>query len=211
MRQSSSRRSLAVMMAAAALVAGAVTSVAVPVALNAVPTSAVIATVDLESLISQLDEKNVAEASLKAYSESLRGELETLNKGLKDQENKVQVLDGAAKKEAFVKLIEMRANLKVKGEVFDAFIDQRRGEAFKGLYEKITAAVQALAKQSGYTMVIVSDEKVRIPVGPSADIERTISLKRFLFVEKSHDITADVAKLMNNEFKAGTPAAGASK
>ncbi|MFN7022603.1 MAG: OmpH family outer membrane protein [Phycisphaerales bacterium] len=208
----SSRLRLPLFLAAAGLIAGAaLTSVAVPAALRGVPASAVIATVDLEQVISQLSEKSAAEASLKAYSESLQGELDRLNGEIKNQESKISALDGQAKKDAVVKLIELKANGKVKAEVFSALVDQRRGEVFKTLYEKISETAQRLAKQSGYTMVIVSDERVRVPAGPSQDIERTISLKRFLYVDKGHDITGDLITLMNSEYKAGpaTPAAGA--
>lgn len=208
----SQSHSLFLSIAALCLTAVAVTSVAVPVAMRASPPAPVIATVDLEQVLSKLNERTESNASLEAYFKRLQADLDQLGKDLAEQENKLAVLSGpeqaAARKDAAATLIQARANAKVKKEVYEALIDQQRGESLKKLYEKITAAAKSLAQQNKYTMVIVSDESVRVPDGPSQDIGRTISLKRLLYVDTAHDITADVVTLMNNEFKAGVaPAA----
>lgn len=212
MTQARSSRSLVIgVIAASMIAAAAVTSIAVPAAVRFALPAPVIATVDLSKVLDQLDERKGAEAGLKAFQEDLQGQLNKLADDLKNSEMKINSApDVAAKKAAAAKLIEMRANAKVKKELFEALIDQKRGETYKDLYEKMTAAAGRLAKQSAYTMVIVSDEGVKVPDGPSQEIERTISLKRFMYIDSRHDITAELVTLMNNEFKAA-PAPAANK
>ncbi len=213
MTHTRSPRSLALVLAGSIVAIAAVTSVGVPVALRFAPPTAVVVTVDLAKTLDQLKERADAEAALKAYGDSLQGELNKIAEEIKNQDSKIQAApDIAARKAAAARLIEMRANAKVKKELFEALIDQRRGEVYKAIYDKMTAGAQQLAKQSGYTMVIVSDEGVKVPEGPSQEIERTISLKRFMYIDPRHDITAELVTLMNNEYKAApAPAAGPNK
>lgn len=193
-----------VVVAGMALVgASAVTAVGLSAAVRLVP-QATIATVNLEDAVRQLDERAAKEGELKAYSEGLQGELDKLVKQINDEQAKLSALDGDQKREVATKIIELQANARVRKEVYEAMIDQRRAEIFRGLYDKITAASTQLAERGGYSMVIASDEGVKVPPNaPSAEVERTISLRRFLYVSKSHDVTAELVTLMNNEFKAG--------
>ncbi|MGD9690065.1 MAG: OmpH family outer membrane protein [Phycisphaerales bacterium] len=204
------RRSLLLSFAAISMIAAAaVSTIAVPAAMRASPPSPpIIATVDLETVVSNLNERADAEASMKAYTSGLQADLDKIVEELRNQENKLNLLQSGTqeKEDAAATLIQMRANAEVKKKVYDALIDQRRGKMLKKLYEKITGAAKRLAAQNRYTMVVVSDENVRVPEAPSADIERTISLKRFLHVDPAHDITAELVTMMNNEFKAGVGA-----
>ncbi|MFN0011315.1 MAG: OmpH family outer membrane protein [Phycisphaerales bacterium] len=199
-------RKIGVALCGAALLGVCAASVAVSAARMG-PPPAVIATVNLEEAIKTLDERAMRENELKSFSETLQGELDKLVKMLKDEDTKMKVLDGDQKREAASRILEMQATAEAKKKIYEARIDQRRGEVFRNLYEKITAASRRLAEQNAYTMVIASDEGVQVPMGPSADIERTISLKRFLYVGKAHDATTELVSLMNNEFKSGVGAA----
>jgi hypothetical protein len=42
-------------------------------------------------------------------------------------------------------------------------------------------------------------------------VSRTISLKRFLYVDPSMDITAELVQYMNNQYAAGAGGAGGAK
>jgi Skp family chaperone for outer membrane proteins len=155
-------------------------------------------------VFNQLNERTDAAASLKAYTQGLQGDLDKIANDLKNQEKLLDFAEGAGKKDIAVKLIEMRAGARVKKEVSEALVDQKQAEVFAAIYRKIEAASRQLAQKNGYTMVLVSDENVKVPDGPSQDTQRMISLKRFLFVDKeAHDITPDIITMMNNEYKAG--------
>ena len=204
-RTSSPRGTRLVIVAAAVLVGlAAVTSIAVPIAARLVPSAAVVATVNLETVLSNLDERVKVEGELMAYKDTLEGELKKLGTELGEMQSKLRVMsEGPDKKAAAVKFVETQLQAKAKQQVSEALIDQKRAETFRDLYLKISAAAQKMAEKNGYTMVISTDVHVKLPEGPSNDIERTISLKRFLYVAKDHDISAELAQLMNNEYKAG--------
>ncbi len=204
---------MAVNLRAGVLALGGVCLLAVSAASVAVtatrlaPAPATIATINLEEAIKNLDERSMREGELKGFSEGLQAELDKLVKQLKDEDNKMRTLEGDQKREIASRILEMQATAEAKKKIYEARIDQRRGEVFRALYEKMIAASKRLAEQNGYSLVIANDEGVQVPQGPSADIERTISLKRFLYVARSHDATAELVSLMNNEFKSGVGAA----
>jgi len=175
------------------------------------PPAAVIATVDLEKAITQLTERGVRESELKGFADSLQSELSKLGAEITDLNNKMNTMDAAEKKAGAPKLLEMQFNAKVKKELYEALIDQRRGEIFRALYEKLTDASKRLAQRNGYTMVLSSDMGVKVPNGPSNEIERTITLKRFLYLAPEHDVTNELIAMMNNEWAAGGSTAPAPR
>ncbi|MGQ0629009.1 MAG: OmpH family outer membrane protein [Phycisphaerales bacterium] len=203
-----SRTALTVLVASAALAAAALTTVAVPLAKG--PPAPVVATLNLETLIGALTEKNVREGELKGFAEGLQGELTTLGNEISELNTKMPAMSVEERKAAAPKVLEKQFNAKVKKELYEALIDQRRGEIFKGLYEKITASAKRLADRNGYTVVFASDEAVKVPNGPSNEIERTITLKRFIYVAKEHDVTQELIAMMNNEWAAGGSAGAPS-
>lgn len=172
------------------------------------PPAPVIATVNLEELVKQLDERAVRENELKTYSESLQGQLDGLVKDLNDAQAKLAVLDGNDRTNQAARIMELQANAKAKKEIFEALVDNRRAGVFRGLYEKINDAARRLADKNKYTMVISTDDTLRLaPNAPSSEVERQIALRRFLVVDKSHDITGELVAMLNNEFKVGSTSA----
>jgi Skp family chaperone for outer membrane proteins len=192
-------------LAAATVIAAAGLSTAVATsALRLGPPAPVVATVNLEELVKQLDERAAREAELRSYSEGLQGQLDSLVKELNDAQAKIAALDGNERKNQAARVLELQAMARAKKEIFEAMVDARRAEVFRGLYDKINDASKRLAEKNKYTMVISADDSARIP--PSAgsqDVERQISLRRFIFVDKAHDVTSELVAMMNNEFKAG--------
>lgn len=190
---------------AAFAIAGAALSTAVATsAIRLGPPAPVIATINLEELVKQLDERAVREGELKSYSEGLQGELDKLVKDLNDAQAKLAVLDGNDRKNQAAKVLEYQAMARAKKEIFEAMVDNRRAEVFRGLYEKINDTTKRLSEKNKYTLVISTDDNVRLsPQATSQDVERQISLRRFVFVDKAHDITSEVVAMMNNEFKVG--------
>lgn len=184
----------------------------------AAPPAAVIATVDLEKVFDGLSERNTKQDELKVYGEGLLAELNKLGQQVKDEESKAALLpEGPERRAANARVVELKITVKVKQELYQAMLDQQRGEMFRYLYNKIAAAVKRMAQDNKYTLVIASDESVAVPAGvQSSEVQRVISLRRLLFVDPRHDITNDLITMMNNEFKAvggkpSTPATPPSK
>lgn len=205
MNQPNARKSSSLVLVSLGLVLlAAVSTVAVPAAMRLAPPAPVIATLNLEEVIKNLEERSLREGEMKGFNQGLQGELDTLVKSMQDEQSKLAALSGGELEQATAKLLEMQANARVKKELYEAIIDRRRGKVFRELYNKIADASKRLGEKSGYTMVIASDESVQVPANaPSQDVERTISLKRFVFVSKGHDVTGELVTMMNNEFRAG--------
>lgn len=199
------RRSILTLVSASLALATIGTVVAVPLAAPyfKAPPTAVIATVDLESVVNSLTEKTARETELKAYADSLQAELSKMGSEIESIRGKLDLADAADKRVLGTQLAEKNINAKVKKEFFEALIDQRRSEIFKGLYTRISDASAKLAARNGYTLVLSSDMGIKIPNGPSNEVERTITLKRFLYIAKEHDITNELVAMMNNEWAAG--------
>jgi len=177
------------------------------------PPAPVIVTIDLQKVFSGLEERSARQGELESMGKGMQEELDKLLAAGKDENTKMEALpDGVEKMAAVEKLTEMQLNIRVRKELFEVKLDQRRSNTFRLLYQKITEASRRLAAQSKYTLVLTSDESVEIPGGlNTADTQKAISTKRFLFVDPAHDVSTELVTMMNTEYRAAsTRAPGAA-
>lgn len=167
------------------------------------PAAPIIAVVDLVKVYESLDELKARENDMKAAVAARQEEMQKLSKELEDDAKEIQNLPpGLDRQKRVQAFLEKQATAKVKKEVYEALLDQQRAESFRELYEKITLACKKIAESQGITMVIVNDDSVKIPPGSStADVQRIITNKRILFVNKTHDISDEVISQLNLEYK----------
>jgi Skp family chaperone for outer membrane proteins len=206
-----SAKSIALTLAALSLLGAGVvggqlvSSAGAAAAAGRAPTQPSIAIVDMEKIFNGMAMRATREGELKTPAEGLQGEMDKLGKAVQDEQAKLSLLpDGRDKQAAQMKMLEMQANARVKKELFEAQIELRRSEMFRDMYEKINTSVAKYAQQNGYTIVISSDEGIRVPEGvQTSEIQRFISLRRLMFVDQRHDITAEVITMLNNEASAG--------
>lgn len=180
-----------------------VTARAVSSSLMKPPVPPVIAVVDLQSIVAGLDERTVKDAEFQNKGKELQAALDRKKKAWEDTKSQIEAAtDKAARLPLQKQAYLQEQELKFETEFSQQQLDMLYGDLLRDLYAKITAATAKLAKQNGYTMVLASDEGATIPPGGRTDVTRAISLKRMLFVEDSHDVTAEVITMMNNEFAA---------
>jgi len=203
----------------AGVVVGAVALVSVGTAavtasmafLGAPPKGATVAVVDLEKLINGLDEKKAKGEEYKRVYEIKQAELDALKKQIEERGTAVQAMPvGSQRSKAAEEVREMIFRAEGEARISSRRLDGQHADLFRDLYLKVDAAVEQLAKQNGYHMVLVSDEGVEIPENAgSENVLRAIQMKRMLFVGTELDITDEVIKFMNNSFAAagGKPAA----
>lgn len=172
------------------------------------PSAPVIAVIDLESAFNQLAERTDMEAQLKAQRDELQNRLQTLADEAKSKGNEADQLSGPAKTTKLREARDAAIRAEFEGQFSQKKLDETRGELRRELYMKIVDAVQKLAQQNNYALVMASDESVKIPLADPETVARAISFKRMLFVDKALDITNEVVNTMNNDYKAGvtTPA-----
>ena len=200
-------RSAVTLAALTALAVGGIAAARNAEAISAMfaPPTPVIVTIDLQKVFSGLEERKGRQDELESMGKGMQEELDKLLAAGKDENSKMEALpaDGAERMAAAEKLTEMQLNIRVKKELFEAKLDQRRSNTFRLLYQKITDASRRLAVQSKYTLVLTSDEFVEIPGNlNTADTQKAISTKRFLFVDPAHDVSTDLITMMNTEFRA---------
>ena len=202
-----SRSTLAIFGAAALLALGTITAVSVArfesAATFAPPSSPTIAMLDLQKVFNGLDERLARQTELEASGKSMQDELDKMLSMGKDEATKAEALpEGLDKKAATERLQELQVNLKVKKEIFEARLDQRRASVFRELFVRISDASKRLAVANKYSMVISSDETVEIPGGRNtAETQQAISTKRYIYIDPAHDVTQDLITMMNNEYK----------
>lgn len=206
-------RSAITLAAVTALAAGGIAAARNAEAISAMfaPPTPVIVTIDLQKVFSGLEERTARQNELEAMGKGMQEELDKLLAAGKDENSKMEMLpEGVDRLAAAEKLTEMQLNIRVKKELFEAKLDQRRSNTFRLLYQKITDASRRLAVQSKYTLVLTSDETVEIPGNlNTADTQKAISTKRFLFVDPAHDVSTELVTMMNNEYRsAGTRGPG---
>lgn len=172
----------------------------------ATPTS--VALVDIERLFGSLDEMKARQGKFQQQIDAYQAEINGLTQEIDRLKDDVKTanLSESEKRAVLVEIYEKEALRKAKAETRERLADLERGEIFRNTYERALAAIDTIAQQQGYDIVMLDDRKLPVPVNaPSRDIEGAILNKRMLFASgtNSVDITALVLSKMNNDFAAG--------
>ena len=163
-----------------------------------------IATIDMEKVFNALQETIDKNNDLKNYTEGLKAELVKLRDNANAAFEVAKNLSpGQQREDKFREAAEMDINVQVKDRMFQAMVDRRQTETLRAINEKIADAAKRLAQKNGYSMVMSTDDAVRIPErAGSDDAKRIMSLKRFLYVAPEHDVSQELITMLNAEFAA---------
>lgn len=168
----------------------------------------IIATVDLERVINNLNELSDRQQELDSFVARLKSQVDAMDKELRDAQAALRILPPESE-DFDRKLVEVRrltAKLEIEGRLTTTLIDERKGMIYADLFRKINDAASRLAKQSGYDLVLCNDASGDIPRSPSeSQIRGLIVSRRLLHAGDSFDITADLVQMMNNENAMGRP------
>ncbi len=174
-----------------------------------------LATVTLKTLLENLEENKALDASLAKLKDDSKAELDALKKKVDAKQDEIEAIreklnDPKVKKnpDEFVKLNlelrEMSITARGRQESLEAAVDIRTGGNLKKIYEKILGAVQSIAQQDGYDMVIVDDTGIAVPeVGGVKEISSPILSRQILYRDANIDITQAVLTKMNSDYKSG--------
>ncbi len=168
-----------------------------------VPSLATVATVDLERLFSNLDEKGAADISLQALADDLQKESETRSRDIELLEQNLDLFPAGSEKyqEAAEKFLQATVKLQSFVEFGRRKIDFQKGVTLKRLYTSIKEETRLLAEREGYAVVLVDDSIVDLQSGTEADMIRQISARRMLYASPRVDITDALIMQMNNAFQ----------
>lgn len=168
------------------------------------PAAPIIATLDLEAVVTGLNERTDKEASLKSELANYQSKVDKLAEEVKAMQKSLEnEPDGVGKMKMAKDFRDKAVRLEFEKQYAQRLLGELQGEMLRELYLKMVKAAQAQAKKNGYALVLASDERVQVPSGDPTDVTRAIAMKRMLHVDTSLDITQEIITLMNNEYAAG--------
>jgi Skp family chaperone for outer membrane proteins len=166
----------------------------------------VVAVVDIQRVINGLDELRDREGELAALGKELEARVEAVKLKLKDAEEALKVLPEGSPEFAqkFDELRRLTYDLPYEAKWAQQRIDEKRGEIYAGLFQKINDGAGRLARQSGFDLVLSSDGAAEIPArGTEENVRGMIVSRRVFFASESVDATDDLIAMLNNEHKMG--------
>lgn len=180
---------------------------ALPVPAQAQPTK--VAMIDIMVLINELDELKDRNEQTKAAREAFQKQLEADGDQIKLMEDEVkagaQSSQAYAQVEKIAELQERKAMFKVRQEKILSLLDVRNAQNIRDLYAKAQTAIDKVAKQDGYDLVLLDDRPVTLTPGASGGVlNDEILKKRILYAnDAAIDITKRVLDVMQNDYATG--------
>lgn len=164
-----------------------------------------VATVDLNVILENLDERKTLESELQSFIATKEKELQDMQKKAQQAQDDLKILPERSK-DWFAKRDEVAAlavQFRAAQEVGRQIVEDKRKRMHLDLFSKITEASGRYAKREGFAVVLSSDSKVEIPEqAPERDVQAAMVSRRVMHAEESNDISMGVAQMLNNEFKA---------
>lgn len=177
---------------------------------RATPTA--VATVDLVSVITQLDEFKTVDAKIKADGAKKTKEIEDLTKQIEALQEDLKRLDrnSDAYDEIFRQLNMKLGFRELRGTMLIRWQAEDNARVLTELYEKALKAVGEVAKRDGWDIVLHTGQKTAVPRSPNIRAEQAmdfvedwIQSRRVIYSGETVDISGTVVKHMNNRFAAG--------
>lgn len=165
-----------------------------------------VAIVDMAKLLGGLDEGPAREAELNQRVQMWQAEVDELKREMENYEGDLAEanLTEGQRRDLQMKLYETRALAEAKFEARGQLIEALRGDIYRETYGKVLAAVEAIAEQYGYDLVVLDDRAEQIPPGvPGKSAIRIMQERTVLYASDALDITNLVVTHMNNEYAAG--------
>lgn len=173
-----------------------------------------IAVVDLPKVLQSLEERAVRQQSMTDATKTRQTQLDELTQRIEALQRELDPKEGgtikpgtAEYREKVIQLRELQVTLDARFKLLEQVLSFERGAIMRELYMKIESAVNRIAERDGYDAVLLDDTDFKLPEEASQDdMNRAILARSVLYRHASVDITEQVVRLMNNEFKAGAGA-----
>ncbi|MEL7474363.1 MAG: OmpH family outer membrane protein [Planctomycetota bacterium] len=162
----------------------------------------VVALVDLERLINNLDQFKQMQSRIQPMVDQLQTELDTIVQDLQDLDSQYTITPETDNTQRTAIERDMRKLDAIAGQrkaINEQLISLRQGDELRMIYESVRASISTLAEREGYDLVIVDDRNIRVPErnADAGTVQNVISRKRVLFASNEVDITDRLISLMN--------------
>jgi len=171
----------------------------------------VVATVNLLKINNLLEE-------IRFQNEKLDGMAGEMEADLRDLETEILALrqdlqdlkltpSTALEKKA--EIAEKESIYEIRAQKYQQLMERERGKVLAGAYKGVIEATRRLAEREGYDLVVIDNHIEQSELDGMIEAEATIgqvsrevSSRPVLYVADAIDVTEEVARLMNNEFRA---------
>lgn len=165
----------------------------------------IVAVVDLERIVNNLDELTARQADLNNWITERQSAFDRVKQQFESARQKLEILpigsDDA--EQAREDLLRLQIELKLQQELSQEGVDQRKAIVHRDLFNKVSDAVERLARKNSYHLVLSNDSEPPLILGTESQVQRQIAGRRVLFADGALDITDELLQMMNNEWQAG--------
>ncbi|MCA9307353.1 MAG: OmpH family outer membrane protein [Phycisphaerales bacterium] len=171
------------------------------------PTS--VAVVDIAAVLDRLDEKIDQEQNLKRVAEERRDFVKGMTDKIDSLKSELAILP-ADSEEARTKreeVVRLEAQRRIEAEIAAQVVESLQVTKQVELVRKIMDASKRVAQRDGWSIVLTDDRNAaNAPEGQQFRIDQQLQLlaqQTVIAADNLTEITEEVIRLMNNEYKAG--------
>jgi len=190
----------------AALVAAALVAALRPAPVDAQGDGAVVvATVNLETVINGMAERQFRQERLQEFIEQRDAALQEIVGQFEAARQQVDLAPEGSedRREAFEEAQRLQLQAQLEKEFSEQLIAQRRAEVFSQLFDRIQQTASRIARQRGIDAVIVSDATAPLPEGTEQQVRAAMISRRVLYNADRIDFSEELLQVLNNEWAAG--------
>ncbi len=165
-----------------------------------------VALVDVERALNELDELVALNAELGVRVEERQKNLDALRVEIGNLQAEIEELPTNAtekSRELRARMFELTETAKARTNAYQSLINIEKGEIIRPLYLKLLEAVDEVATQQGYDLVLFDNRALQVPMDVQGVINEAIQAKTILYASDSLDITDQIILLMNNKYETG--------
>jgi len=168
--------------------------------------SCCVATIDLNGVLSQLNERLDREAELQEFIDEREATLRERGERIQELETDLEILPPNSQdwREKREEILRERAAVRVERELATALAEEMQTLMQMELFAKINEAAAEYAQQNGFDLVLADDSQLQIPQPQNPEqlrqAQQLIVSRRVIYRSDTVDISADVARKMNVEF-----------
>lgn len=174
------------------------------------PSSTSVAVVDIAGVLERLEEKADQELNLKRLAEERRDVVQRMTSKIESLKSEIDLLPaGAAEARAKrEELVRLDAQRRIEAEIAAAMVENMQRTMQVDLVRKIMNASQRVAQRDGWSIVLTDDRNAAAQPesGPQLRMDQQLQLlaqQTIIAADALTEITDEVVRLMNNEYKAG--------
>ncbi|MES2266531.1 MAG: OmpH family outer membrane protein [Bacteroidota bacterium] len=137
--------------------------------------------INFESVVQQMPEFNTVKTQLEIYQKQFIDQLSTMNTELQNKGKEYQAgqdkMTDAVRTTKQAELQDIQKRMQDLQTNAQQQVDNKAGELYKPLTAKATAAINAVAKEKGYTYVFNTSQTQLLVSPPADDLTAAVKLK----------------------------------